>query len=227
MASKRSTRTSSRSTRSGRAGRAGSRRRRGAPPSQAAPPLALSVRFPDGRHDRARLRLPARDGRPRQLLRGQRELPRLRRNSELSQRRGRPRLRHVAGEQPEAACDRTRDDGAGTRDRALPQLAHPRLARLPGDRLLPLHPPGDGDRARLLVPAAAERDAEHAPARCGARRDRARLARVGARRDVLDRRADPAVPVPDRVGARGADRGRGGRRDHVARRRLADVDHHR
>src|SRR5581483_11024484 len=148
------------------------------------------LRTSDRRRDRARLRLPPRDGRPRQLLRRQRELPRLRRHGELPQRRRRPGLRHLSEEQPEAARNRAGDDGARARDRALPQLAHPGLARLPGDRLLPVHPAGDRDRTRLLVPAAAERDAEHAPARRRPRRDRARLARLGARRDVLDRRSD-------------------------------------
>ena len=134
------------------------------PPSPAAGALALSLRSARRGRDGIRVRLPARPGHTRQLLRGQLRLPDLGRSRQLPRRHPGPCVPPIAGEQPEAAPCGSRAARARSRRRPRAQRPHSRWAPVPGDRLPPVRAAGGGDRDRVLVPAPAERRPQHGAA---------------------------------------------------------------
>src|SRR5438128_730294 len=129
--------------------------------SPAAGALAVPLRPPCSRRDGIRVRLPARAGDTRQLLRGELQRADLGRTRQLQGRRRRSRVPAIAAEQRQADGSRARDAGPRAGDRARAQRSHPGNAPVPGDRLSAVRVAGDRDRPLLLVPAAAERCAQH------------------------------------------------------------------
>ena len=202
----------------------------------------VPLRPAGARRDGVRVRLPARAGRARQLLRGLVRLAGLGRARQLQGRHRRPRVPPVARSTTSSCCWPCRSCSASALAIAL--VLNDRIRggeQVPGDHLPALRAAGDRDRHRVLVPAAGERGAQHRAARRAPRLARAGLARQLAPRDRLGRRArrlaaarlrrrrvhGGAARAPARDGGGGADRRRRLVEPAVPRARAADPPDHR